>query len=52
MAEQNGTPISCAMSRTVNEGFQPRLGKVGRDNEDDIVEGIVLLQKDEQSLRR
>ena len=34
----------------VREGHQPRLGKVGRNNDPDIVEGIVLLQKGAKSL--
>ena len=34
----------------VSEGFQPRLGQVGRNKQNDIVLGIVLLQKDEKSL--
>src|ERR1700722_6494842 len=34
----------------VKEGVQPRLGKVGRNGEPDVVLGIVLLQKQEKSL--
>jgi cobalt-zinc-cadmium resistance protein CzcA len=34
----------------VKEGFQPRMGKVGRNGEPDVVLGIVLLQKEEKSL--
>jgi cobalt-zinc-cadmium resistance protein CzcA len=41
VAERNGAP---------EEGFQPRLGKVGRNGEPDVVLGIVLLQKQEKSL--
>ena len=50
VAEKNGTPVLVRDVATVSEGFQPRLGKVGRNGENDIVEAIVLLQKDEQSL--
>jgi cobalt-zinc-cadmium resistance protein CzcA len=32
---------------TVAESFMPRLGKVGRDDEQDVVEGIVLLRRGE-----
>ena len=32
------------------KGYQPRLGVVGRDGENDVVEGIVLMRKYEKSL--
>jgi cobalt-zinc-cadmium resistance protein CzcA len=50
VAEKNGTPVLVRDVATVKEGFQPRLGKTGRNAQSDIVEAIVLLQKDEQSL--
>jgi heavy metal efflux system protein len=50
VAEHNGTPILLRDVATVKEGHQPRLGKVGFNENPDIVEGIVLLQKGEQSL--
>src|SRR5262249_40512698 len=34
----------------VHEGYQPPLGRVGRDGENNIVKGTVLLQRGEQSL--
>ena len=43
----NGTPIRIKDVATVAESFRPRLGKVGRGNEEDVVEGIVLLRKGE-----
>jgi cobalt-zinc-cadmium resistance protein CzcA len=43
----DGTPIFVKDVARVSEGFKPRLGKVGRDNETDVVEGIVLLRKGE-----
>ncbi len=43
----NGTPIFVKDVATVTESFKPRLGKVGRGDEDDVVEGIVLLRKGE-----
>lgn len=43
----NGTPIFVKDVATVKESFKPRLGKVGRGDEDDVVEGIVLLRKGE-----
>src|SRR5580658_5796604 len=50
VAERNGAPVLVRDVAVVSEGFQPRLGKVGRDNNSDIVLGIVLLQKEEKSL--
>ena len=50
VAEKNGTPVLVNDVATVKEGYQQRMGKVGRDNQSDIVEAIVLLQKGEQSL--
>lgn len=43
----NGTPIRIRDVATVSESFRPRLGKVGRGAEEDVVEGIVLLRKGE-----
>ncbi len=43
----NGTPIFVKDVAKVSESFKPRLGKVGRAEEDDVVEGIVLLRKGE-----
>ena len=50
VAEKNGTPVLVRNVAQVKEGFQPRLGKIGRNEQNDIVEAIVLLQKNEQSL--
>lgn len=50
VASRSGAPIFLGDVAEVHEGFQPRLGKVGMDAQRDIVEGIVLLQKNEQSL--
>ncbi len=43
----NGSPIFVKDVALVHESFKPRLGKVGRGNEPDVVEGIVLLRKGE-----
>ncbi|MFN8886787.1 MAG: efflux RND transporter permease subunit, partial [Cyclobacteriaceae bacterium] len=43
----NGTPIHISDVATVQESYRPRLGKVGRGDEEDVVEGIVLLRKGE-----
>lgn len=43
----NGVPIKIKDVATVREGFQPRLGIVGRDKQDDVVECIVVMRKGE-----
>lgn len=50
IAEHNGVPVFLRDVAEVKEGFQPPLGRVGRNNEDNIVKGTVLLQRGEQSL--
>ncbi|MFY9584149.1 MAG: CusA/CzcA family heavy metal efflux RND transporter [Candidatus Acidiferrales bacterium] len=50
ISERNGVPVFLRDLADVHEGFQPRLGSVGADRDDEIVEGIVLLQRDEKSL--
>ncbi|HEY7788950.1 MAG TPA: CusA/CzcA family heavy metal efflux RND transporter [Vicinamibacterales bacterium] len=50
VSEQHGVPIFLRDLADVHEGVQPRLGRIGMDRDDDIVEGIVLLQRGEQSL--
>ena len=50
VAERKGAPVLVRDVGAVKEGIQPRLGKVGRNGEPDVVLGIVLLQKQEKSL--
>jgi heavy metal efflux system protein len=50
VAERNGAPVLVRDVGEVKEGVQPRLGKVGRNGDPDVVLGIVLLQKQEKSL--
>ncbi|HEV3036762.1 MAG TPA: CusA/CzcA family heavy metal efflux RND transporter [Candidatus Angelobacter sp.] len=45
-----GVPVLVKDVGIVHEGFQQRLGKVGRDQQSDIVEGIVLLNRGAESL--
>jgi cobalt-zinc-cadmium resistance protein CzcA len=45
VAEKNGTPIFVRTLGTVTVGSRVRLGKVGIDDRDDVVEGVVLLQR-------
>ncbi len=47
---RNGVPVYLRDVAEVKEGFQPRLGQVGINHDDDAVEGIVLLQRGEQSV--
>ncbi|AGA31281.1 efflux RND transporter permease subunit [Singulisphaera acidiphila] len=46
----DGTPIYVRQVAQVIVGNQPRLGLVGRDDENDVVEGIVMMRKYEKSL--
>ena len=46
----NGTPVLLGDVATVSVGHQPRLGIAGQDDDDDIVEGIILMRRGEQSL--
>lgn len=43
----NGTPILVKHLAEVHESCLPRLGQVGRMNENDVVEGIVIMRKNE-----
>ncbi len=45
VAEKNGTPVFVKNLGKVNVGHRVRLGKVGIDDRDDVVEGVVLLQR-------
>ena len=45
-----GHPIFVREVATVEEGQHPRLGVIGRDRDDDVVQGIVLMRKYEKSL--
>ncbi len=46
----NGKPVLVRDIATVQVGNMPRLGIVGRDNDDDIVQGIILMRRGEESL--
>jgi heavy metal efflux system protein len=46
----NGAPVLLSDIATVSIGHQPRLGIAGQDGDDDIVEGIVLMRRGEESL--
>jgi heavy metal efflux system protein len=46
----NGNPIRVSDIAEVTVGNKPRLGIAGKDNDDDIVQGIVLMRRGQQSL--
>ena len=46
---QGGTPILVRHLAEVRESCQPRLGQVGRQDEADVVEGIVVMRKGENA---
>ena len=50
LAQNKGAPIFLRDVASVAIGHQPRLGIAGQDNFDDIVEGIVLMRRGEQSM--
>lgn len=50
ITERNGAPVFLRDVADVHEGYQPPLGRVGRDEDSNIVKGTVLLQRGEQSL--
>ncbi|MGH7205070.1 MAG: efflux RND transporter permease subunit [Nitrospiraceae bacterium] len=50
VAEKNGTPIFVRSLGKVSVGHRVRLGKVGIDDRDDVVEGVVLLQRGYKAL--
>jgi cobalt-zinc-cadmium resistance protein CzcA len=50
LAQQGGIPVLVSDVAEVTVGHQPRLGIVGQDKDDDIVEGIVLMRRGQQSL--
>ena len=49
VAASGGTPVLVKDVATVSVGEQPRLGIAGQDEADDIVQGIVLMRRGEQS---
>ena len=46
----NGSPVLIRDLATVTVGNQPRLGIAGKDDDDDIVQGIVLMRRGAESL--
>lgn len=50
VAVRNNVPVLVRDVAQVRKGYQPPLGRVGWNNDSNVVEGIVLLRKGEQSL--
>ncbi|MBV8839896.1 MAG: efflux RND transporter permease subunit, partial [Alphaproteobacteria bacterium] len=44
-AQPDGSPVQIKNVATVRVGYLPRLGKAGRDKQDDIVAGIVVMNR-------
>src|SRR5260221_2501186 len=49
LTQTGGNPVLVKDIANVSIGFQPRLGIAGKDDADDIVQGIVLMRRGEQS---
>jgi len=50
LSSSNGNPIRVSDIAEVSIGAKPRLGIAGKDSDDDIVQGIVLMRRGQQSL--
>src|SRR5471032_358772 len=50
LTQSGGNPVLVKDVAKVSVGFQPRLGIAGKDDADDIVQGIVLMRRGEQSM--
>ncbi len=50
IATRNGVPVYLRDVADVHEASEPRLGQVGVNHDDDAIQGIVLLQRGEQSI--
>jgi len=45
LSQSNGVPVFVKDVAKVSVGYVPRLGKAGRDKEDDIIEAIVIMNR-------
>ena len=50
VAQNNGSPVLVRDVATVTVANQPRLGIAGQDNDNDIVQGIVLMRRGAESM--
>jgi cobalt-zinc-cadmium resistance protein CzcA len=49
LAQNHGTPVRVKDIASVDIGFEPRLGRAGRDADDDVVTGIVVMNRTQQT---
>jgi cobalt-zinc-cadmium resistance protein CzcA len=49
LSQSNGTPVLVKNLAKVSIGAVPRLGNAGRDDQDDVVTGIVVMNRTEQT---
>jgi len=49
VAQQNGQPVTIKDLGEVSLGYVPRLGEAGRDNTNDVVTGIVVMNRTQQT---
>jgi cobalt-zinc-cadmium resistance protein CzcA len=49
LSQSNGTPVLVSDLAKVSIGAVPRLGNAGRDDQDDVVTGIVVMNRTEQT---
>jgi cobalt-zinc-cadmium resistance protein CzcA len=49
--EEKGVPVRVRDVARISFGWAPRLGVIGKDEEDDVVQGIVLMRYGEQTAR-
>jgi cobalt-zinc-cadmium resistance protein CzcA len=45
VTQQNGVPILVKDLATVSQGYIPRLGEAGRDHQNDVVTGVVIMNR-------
>jgi cobalt-zinc-cadmium resistance protein CzcA len=45
LTQSNGVPVTVKDVATVSVGYMPRLGKAGRDRDDDVVAAIVVMNR-------
>src|SRR6202043_300951 len=45
LSQSNGIPVFIKDVAKVSVGYVPRLGKAGRDREDDIIEAIAIMNR-------
>jgi cobalt-zinc-cadmium resistance protein CzcA len=50
LTSNSGSPVLLRDVASVHVGYLPRLGIAGQDNDDDIVQGIILMRRGEQSM--